>query len=139
RMGGVGGVGNHALGKIKPAQVSGLTGSPSAKTVPGLSEHPGELHNGRFWTRPHQRASWRQSDPGWHRLIFKNEKISTSSWLRTAANNGSPSRRSIPNRPASPIRSRPARPAVLFGGGRSSSAFGGGPTSGKLPNQEAAG
>jgi hypothetical protein len=45
-MGGVGGVGNHALGKIKPAQVSGLTGSPSAKTVPGLSEHPGKLHNG---------------------------------------------------------------------------------------------
>jgi hypothetical protein len=46
RIGGVGGVGNHALGKIKPAQVSGLTGSPSAKTVPGLSEHPGKLHNG---------------------------------------------------------------------------------------------
>jgi hypothetical protein len=24
----------------------GLTGSASAKTVPGLSEHPGKLHNG---------------------------------------------------------------------------------------------
>jgi hypothetical protein len=46
RMGGVGGVGGRALGKIKPAQVSGLTGSPSAKTVPGLSEHPGAMHNG---------------------------------------------------------------------------------------------
>ena len=46
RMGGMGGVGGRALGKIKPAQVSGLTGSPSAKTVPGLSEHPGKLHNG---------------------------------------------------------------------------------------------
>jgi hypothetical protein len=73
RRGGVGGVGGHALGKIKPTAMPGLTGhtgSTSVQSVPGLTEAPGKLHNGwGLGPRRHERTSRRQSDPARHRLI----------------------------------------------------------------------